>query len=203
MRSLTLFLLCAPLIVPASASILYTNIGPNSGTDAGFETNDGYSVTDSFTITSAATVTGFDFVSWNSVGDVEQAVDWSIGTTAYASDLGSADVSLSNSYIGPAVDDYPYNLYTNTATGLDVSLAPGTYWFTLDGSVSSLDVPEYWDISGGPSDAYWSGISGEDVISETFDITGDVGTPEPGGLGLLGCGILALAGLFRRKTCRV
>jgi hypothetical protein len=216
--------LCVLLILPASAGVLYTN-GPLNGgfgiTGPGdaWTINYGFSVSDSFTLSSAATVTGFDFVSWISPGDVTTAVDWSIGSVAYGSDF-SGTAALSNLQYGVLVDNYGYNVYTNTATGLSVSLAAGTYWLTLQNAVTTSGRPVYWDENDGPSVAFQTttgslahpplgtacanGAVNVDQSptctgSETFDIVGNSTVPEPGSLGLLGCGILALAGLLRRK----
>ena len=228
-----LFTLCVLLIVPASAGVLYTNDPLNGYTNdpinGGFGSpgspgaGDAYTinytraVSDSFTLSSAATVTGFDFVSWNSSGDVTTAVDWSIGTTEGANDLGlGAGAALSNSQYGIVANQYGYNVYTNTATGLSVSLAAGTYWLTLQNAVTAPGTSAvYWDENDGPSAAFQNTIplangagycANGAVIpdpgctgSETFDIVGNSTVPEPGSLGLLGCGILALAGLLRRK----
>ena len=237
-----LLTLCVLLIVPASAGVLYTNdplngypndpinggFGPpgSPGGGDGFTINYGFSVSDSFTLSSAATVTGFDFVSWNGASDVTTAVDWSIGSAAYGSAFSGTATGafLSNvQYLG--ADLYGYNVYTNTATGLSVPLAAGTYWLTLQNAVAN-GIPNgdegsnhvYWDENDGPSAAFantvgslvnGSGSNGTCANgaavpepgctgSETFDIVGST-VPEPGSLGLLGCGILALAGLLRRK----
>ena len=220
-----LLTLCVLLILPASAGVLYTN-GPLNGgfgiTGPGdaWTINYGFSVSDSFTLSSAATVTGFDFVSWISPGDVTTAVDWSIGSVAYGSDF-SGTAALSNLQYGVLVDNYGYNVYTNTATGLSVPLAAGTYYLTLQNAVAASGTnPVYWDendgpsaafentlgslVNGGPSTGHFcaNGAASPEPActgSETFDIVGNSTVPEPGSLGLLGCGILALAGLLRRK----
>jgi hypothetical protein len=232
-----LLTLCVLLILPASAGVLYTNdplngylndpinggFGPPGSPGGGFAWNitqyssDSPSVSDSFTLSSAATVTGFDFATWNFSGDVTTTVDWSIGTAAFGSDF-SGTAGLSNSLFG--TNPYSFNVYTNTATGLSVSLAAGTYWLTLQNAVTTSGRPVYWDENDGPSVAFQTttgslahpplgtacanGAVNVDQSptctgSETFDIVGNSTVPEPGSLGLLGCGILALAGLLRRK----
>ena len=233
-----LLTLCVLLIVPASAGVLYTNdplngypndpinggFGPpgSPGGGDGFTINYGFSVSDSFTLSSAATVTGFDFVSWNGASDVTTAVDWSIGSAAYGSAFSGTATGafLSNvQYLG--ADLYGYNVYKNTATGLNVSLPAGIYYLTLQNAVANGNPsgsggdPVYWDENDGPSTAFENtlgplanyGSCANGAASpepgctgtETFDIVGNSTVPEPGSLGLLGCGILALAGLLRRK----
>jgi len=128
---------------------------------------------------------------------VDESIDWSIGTTDFGTDVASGDATLSNSFVEENSDSY--DIYMNTAVGLDVLLAPGTYWLTLSGSVSSAGSdPEFWDVNYGPSTAYFSGAG--EGSSEAFDINGDPVVPEPSSLALLGCGILVLAGALRRKT---
>ena len=189
--------------------------------------NEGASVTDSFTLTGPGTASAFDFTAWNYPGDdTLDSVTWALGTTPFGTDVdsGTAIGGLGGNISGVLdsgsnENNYGYDINTFTVTGLDDPLsAATTYWLTL----SAVDVdsgdPVYWDENDGPSLASISSGGTYSLAvpgpinqacangaatctgSETFDIYGSSnGTPEPGTLGLFGCGLLAMAGMIRRK----
>lgn len=204
-----------------SADTLYSNGGINGGNGPGpgdaFTINVGFIVSDSFTVGAAGTVTGFDFGSWNFSGDVLTQVDWAIGSATYGNDLGFGTASgLSVSTAFQYTNQYGYDIYLNTISGLDVALTAGTYWLTLQNAVVPNGDPLYWDENDGPSAAFGSafgnlanGAGGQLTCangaetctgSESFDIFGTASaTPEPSTELFVGAGLLLTAGVSRLR----
>jgi PEP-CTERM motif len=182
----------------ASAGLVYIN-GNFSGQISGYTINFGFQVTDSFTVTDPGgdDAGSFDFIAWNFPGDVISAVDWSIGTAAFGSDIGSgagAPVIYSQFIFENGQD---YNIFSDKVSlGAPIYLAPGTYYLTLQNAVASNGDPAYWDENDGPSLAFENTLGA--IGSESFDVL----TPEPGSLMLFGSGLLLVAGAWRRKARR-
>lgn len=201
MRFAPIVLLVLSLMVagPAFAATLYSN-GPINGTINAWNTCCGFQVTDSFTITTgSSTVTGFDGGFWVAPGDTPVQVDWSIGTAAFGSSLGSGTAVLSNALFCSGCGFGFYDIYTSTASGLSVGLGNGTYWLTLQSAVTAGAGNMFWDENDGPSMAQQSGTG--TIGSEAFNIYGTTmtTTPEPGTLVMFASGILGLGGFVRRK----
>jgi len=190
--------------IPASATALYSNGPVNGGANSWNISTATDIATDSFSIPSASLMTGFDFATWNSPGSVITSVTWAIGTAAFGSDVASGTSAVSSVFDFSGADAsyliYPYDVDTNTVSGLSVGLSGGTtYWLTLSGAV--IPNGASWDQNNGPSAAQFSihGFSAP-INSETFDINGGPApAPEPGGMGLLGGGLLMLLGAVRRR----
>jgi hypothetical protein len=208
-RFASLTILCLALAaIPALAEVLYDN-GPINGTSSGWIFSFGFTVSDSFTLLNNSTVGGFEFGAWEYPGDVLSSVEWSItsqenGGTAYGSGTASGknltDKFISTNQLGFDIDEI-------TVTGLNVGMNGGTYWLNLLDAQDPRGDPTYWDENSGagcmsngcPSTAYELGIG--TVPSESFTITGSGSgtTPEPGSFMLLASGVIALAGMLRRK----
>ena len=153
--------------------VIYEN-GPVNGTTDAWSINFGYLVSDTFV--SNGSVAGSHFYVWEFPGDTMTAVDWSIGTTPFASDIakGTASTSagtLSDQFL--STNQYGYNIDLITITGLNGSSG----WFTLQNAVVPSGDPIYWDensgvgchSSGCPSQAMESALG--TIPSEAFDIT--------------------------------
>ncbi len=212
--------ICLLPLAPASAVSLYSN-GPMNGNVYAWA-NDNFAVTDSFTVSAARTIASFDFVEWTNPGQTVPTVNWSIGTTPGASDIGSGTgYSVTNVY---DFTNYMYDVSTDTVTGLNVALpAAGTYWFTLSHAFAtdeSTGGNGFWDENDGPSTAFQgsSSLANGGILkscpdrqptctgSETFDLYDTLdgaAVPEPGGLALMGCAFLALVAALRRRRERL
>lgn len=202
-----LVLLCLALaVVPAAADTLYDN-GPVNGNLNAWPINFGFATANSFTLASGLnyTITGLQFGVWALPGDTPLTVDWEIGTSPFLHNVASGMADLSNVFL--FTNSFGYDVYESTATGLDVSLTAGTYFLAFQNATSSNGDPLFWDENDGvgctspgcPSTSYEQGI-GQIPGSESFTINGSSRpTPEPGSMGLLGSGIIGVAGMLRRK----
>jgi hypothetical protein len=196
--SLSLLALCL-VVLPAAAQTLYSN-GPIDGQDTAWTINFGYAVSDAFTLANDSTVNGLSFGAWIFPGDPFVAVEVAItssefGGTTYFDQV----VNLTQS--GCTLNQFGFNVCTASGGfGTNLNLAAGTYWLTLE-NAEGTDDGLYWDQNSGPSLASESSIG--TIPSESFTISGTAtgtGTvPEPTAIVLFGSGIVALAGVLRRK----
>jgi hypothetical protein len=196
--SFLLLVLCLAAL-PAAAQVVYDN-GPINGTTDAWTINFGFAVSDSFTVSaSGANINGLSFGAWMFPGDPFTGVQVAItsgefGGTTYFDQF----VNLTQS--GCVMNQFGYNVCTASGSlGTDVSLAPGTYWLTLENACCTDD-PLYWDENSGPSSASQNTIG--TIPSESFTLygSGTSGTtPEPSSIVLFGSGVLGLAGVLRRK----
>ncbi|HZP24476.1 MAG TPA: PEP-CTERM sorting domain-containing protein [Terriglobales bacterium] len=205
-RLLAAICLLLLLSLPAAAQVLYEN-GPINGQTDAWTINFGFVVPDTFTISGSSTITGLAFGAWLSAGDVLQSVEVSItsepfgGTTYF-------DQQVNFTQSGCFVNNYGFDVCTETGSFNGPTLNNGTYWVNLENAISSMGDPVYWDENSGigchspgcPSQA-GGGIGS--IPSETFSILGtSSGTgsvPEPGSLVLFAGGLLTSVGFFRRR----
>jgi hypothetical protein len=210
-RFVSLSLLALSLaIVPAAAQTdLYDN-GPINGTTSGWNIANGFTVSDTFTLSTSSTLTGLSFGIWLFPGDVLQGVAVQItssefGGTTYTSQM----VNLTSS--GCSLNQFGYNVCTESGTFAGPSLNAGTYWLNLSNAVVNDGDPVYWDENSGPSSASQNTVGS--IPSEAFTLLGGssssssttsstssgTSTPEPSSIMLFGSGVLGLAGILRRK----
>jgi len=199
LTSVLVLVFALAVCAPASASIIYSN-GPINGTYNAwsFAGMYGYAVADSFASTGSATVTSFDVGIWVSSGDTPTTFTWTIltGGPSWISGtpVASGSATWSNTYLGPA--NYGYDLYSSTASGLNVAIVAGTYWLELSNGVTTDALNLFWDENDGPSSAYHS--SPGPIGSEAFTVYGSQ-VPVPPSALLLGSGLLGLGGWRRLR----
>jgi hypothetical protein len=207
-----LLIVCACLllaVVPASAQVLYEN-GPINGQTDGWTINDGFVVSNTFTIsTGTSTINGISFGAWLFPGDLLESVEVSLtsepwGGTTYFD--GQVNLTQSNCF----VNNYGYDVCTETGSFNGPALPNGTYWLNLLNGVVNNGDPVYWDENSGigcesegcPSQACEPGCIGS-IPSEAFSLLGTssgTGTvPEPGSLALVGAGAFAIVETLRRR----
>ena len=182
-------------------TLLYTN-GPINGTIGGYFLNDGYSLATSFKLSSASNISSFSVGLWDAIYP-PIGVTWWITTTPDFN-LGDALASGTGGFNNSAflgMNEYSYQVYASTMTGLNVSLGAGTYYLGLK---EGWYAP-YWDINYGPSTAYVNfddgitNVTTLGIASPAFTIYGTSATPEPGTMLMFGTGALGLMGAIRRR----
>lgn len=200
LRCTLLFLALSLCVMPAMASVLYTN-GPINGTLSAYSFTGayGWEVANSFTLATQSTITSFDMGVWVFPGDVPVSADWKIlsggpdwlGGTVLASGSGT----FTNVFWGVGFSFY--DIYTSTISGLNVTLPGGAYWLELlNGAPNVPGDPVFWDENDGLSQAYQ--INTGAINSEAFTIYGSP-VPEPSEIMLLGSGALGALAVIRRR----
>jgi hypothetical protein len=193
--------------LPALPVTLYYNYSPTMGDTNAIAINHGNSVINSFSLSADATVDFAWIYIWEDPsGQPLQTVNWYIrnddggGNPFNGSLAGSGVATTWNNYVrSGAFGSDIYHVYIP----MNVSLNGGvTYWFQLDSAVTANNDYIYWDVSGGPSQAYSSTLFKLEA-SESFVLMSDSSTvPEPSTVMLLSSGLL-LGGLFQwRKAAK-
>jgi PEP-CTERM motif len=220
-----LTILCLMLAsIPASAQATLYDNGPINGNADTWQVNFGYVVSDSFTLSGIpndnhldarvnSELENFTAGVWELPGDKALTVDWSITSQENGGTVfGSGTANVTDTFI--SVNEYGYNIDKLTASGLNVTLDPGTYWLNLQNAATATGDPIYWDENSGvgcggsdghgadcPSQASESALG--TVPAEAFTIQGTLdsggSTPEPSSLALFGSGVLGIGGLLRRR----
>ena|SRR5579863_604402 len=202
---LVLALCVAP--VAAGAQVLVNN-GPINGTTDAWTINFGFVVSDSFSIGFASTTTALAFGAWVTPGDTLESAEVSITSSEFGGTTYFDNV-VTFTQNGCSGNQYGFNVCTETSSFLGlINLAAGSYWLNLQNATTAEGNPIYWDENSGPSSASENAVgtipseaftlwAGETTTTTTTTTTGT--TPEPSTIMLLGSGVLALAGVLRRK----
>jgi hypothetical protein len=193
---------------PAAAQTLYEN-GPINGETDAWTINNGFVIADTFTISGgSSTVGGLSIGAWLTPGDVLESAEVSI-TEFPISGTVYFDQVVNFTQSGCFLNNYSYDVCTETSSFNGPTLNNGTYWVNLQNAVTSDGDPVYWDENSGigchsvgcPSEADNGGLG--TLSSEAFTIlgtaTGTGSTPEPGSLLLFGGGLVVSFGFVRRK----
>jgi hypothetical protein len=190
--------------VPAVAQVdLYDN-GPTDGTTDAWAINFGFVISDMFTLSSSANVVGLSFAAWLFPGDILESAEVSITSSEFGG-TSYFDRVVSFTQHDCALNQIGFNVCQETGSFDVVPLNAGNYWLNLQNAVANSGNPVYWDENRGPSFASENGDG--TLPSESFTILGETGetttgtgtAPEPGGLMLLGSGVIGAVGLLRRK----
>jgi hypothetical protein len=187
---LTATFYCPPSLGPsATFNGLYTD-GPANASLNAWTINFGFIVSDSFVVSSSGPVTGFCFFAWVNPTDIPNTVEWSIGSSAFGSDISAGTAPLAcalycqaNTWIGPGNGYVPpsrkcgfsppfsTDIYACTASMAGgIATAGNTYWFTLANATTTQGGPVYWDQNGGPSMAEENTIGA--IPAESFILYG-------------------------------
>ncbi len=195
--------------LPASAQVLYEN-GPINGQTDAWTFNLGFTPSDSFTIsTGPSVVTGFSFGAWLTQGDVLTSAEVVLSSQELGTGTVYFDGTVNLTESGCFVNNYGYDVCTETGSIPATPLIDGRYWVTLENGMDTLGDPVYWDENQGvgchspgcPSDATESFLGS--IPSEAFSIlgsnSGSGSVPEPGSLLLFAGGVVGIAGTLRRR----
>jgi uncharacterized repeat protein (TIGR03803 family) len=166
---------------PRDSNDIYDN-GPINGNTDAWTINFGFITSDSFTVSSGgATITGGTFGMWLFSGDTLTSAELSItagenGGTSYF------DQTVSFTQTGCVMNEYGYNVCTETASFNGPNLNAGTYWVNLQNANVPSGDPVYWDENSGvgctgtgcPSSASQNSVG--TIPSEAFTILGSATT---------------------------
>jgi hypothetical protein len=209
LTAVLLAILCLALSAPAFADIVLFDDGATNGTYNGFfidGPNPGpfsQSISNGFVATNSGTATALDFGIWVPTGLTPTTVTWWLGTSAFAGDLGTGTVAQVQ-YSFHNGTGFGYDVYDAHIDGLSGNLMAGnTYWLSLgNANDSGFTQFDAWDVVPGPATCNFAvgGVNQGDCGDggEAFTLYGTP-IPEPGTLAMMGSGLLAAAGILRRR----
>ena len=207
-RLVLLIALMGSVATPAMAGDIY-NDGPINGTVDAWTINEDFFVGDSFTVSSgASTISGMQFGAWLFPGDTLESVQvWissePLGGTTYFNQQVNFTAS------GCVLNQFGYNVCTETGMFNIPTLNNGTYWVVLQNAVVSNGDPVYWDENSGigctsPGCPSQTVVPEGSIPAEAFTILGGPAgsTPESSSIVLFGSGVAGIAAVLRRRIGR-
>jgi len=208
LASLSLLALCLTLAgVPAMAQVVYDNGPTNGNTDAWAISPSGFIVSDTVNVANnGTTITGGSFAMWLTPGDTLYSAELSI-TSGENGGTSYFDQTVNFTQSGCVLNNYDYDICTETTAFNGPHLNSGTYWLNLQNARDG-GYPTYWDENSGPSSASENSVG--TIPSESFTVLGSesstttstttTGTvPEPSSLVLFASGFFGLTAVLRRK----
>ena len=169
---------------PRDSSDIYDN-GPINGNTDAWTINFGFIVGDTFYLANNGTeVTGMSFGAWLSPGDTLTSAELSITSSPF-SGTSYFDQTVSFTQGSCTVNEYGYNVCTETASFSGPTLNSGMYWVNLQNASIPSGDPAYWDENSGvgctgtgcPSQADENEVG--TIPSESFTILGNGTTQAP------------------------
>ncbi len=203
-------LLCA---IASVAQEVYNN-GPINGTTDAWTINFGFVVTDTFTVSTAnATLGSLAFGAWLTPGDVLESVEVSVTSEAFGGTT-YFDGVVNFTQSGCSMNQFGFNVCTETGFFNGPNLANGTYWLELQNAIVNNGDPIYWDENSGvgctspgcPSIAEDNNCISNGEIgcipSESFTLSssGTSTVPEPSSFLLFGSGFFGVLAIMRRRS---
>jgi len=192
---------------PAQAAVLWDN-GTATGdshvcdsTPANCGGAGGWVIYDNFTLSSGAKVTGFTYNSYFEIGATYSGTNW----TLWSSDPFTAAGPVASGTVVAVLSSGAAGSTLFTATGLDISLAPGTYWLgttniadadtvTTRASANGNGLPGFKQTDQLPGGCCQFNRDGDTA----FTIEGS--TPEPATFSVLALGALLIGLKIRRRA---
>ncbi len=158
---------------PLQSNDIYDN-GPTNGNTDAWTINFGVIVSDTFNVANNnSSVTAMSFAAWIFPGDVLSSAEVSI-TSGENGGTSYFDQTVNFTQGTCTLNQYGYNVCTETTNFNGPNLNNGTYWVNLqNASVPSGD-QVYWDENSGPSSASQNEVG--TIPSESFTILGSTTT---------------------------